>query len=564
MVWLFARAARARQSHLGAREGQLLFNSYAFVFGFLPVTVIGFLLLGRHSRTSALDWLIFASVFFYAWWRPFNLLIIASSLLANYIFARTLLRLAADKTQQRACTIVLSIGITFNLLLLGYFKYANFGASIVNDVAGTDFILEQIVLPLGISFITFQKIAFLMDVAGGRVKSFTPRELVLFVMFFPQLIAGPIVHFREMMPQFKVLECRFNPELFAVGLTLFCFGLFKKTVLADGIAQYVTPIYAHAAAGGDVTLLQAWQAAVGFTLQIYFDFSAYSDMACGAALLFGIRLPMNFDSPLQATNIIDFWSRWHITLTRFLTAYVYNPVALSVTRRRAAAGKPLLRGRASSFAAYMQVLVAPTVFTMLVSGVWHGAGYTFVIWGLIHGVYLAINHAWRQYGPKAEEVGSGRGALPLTLLGGGLTFVAVAVAMVFFRAPDVHSAINIVQGMAGLNGISLPNKLSALIGLSELPTMMLNGSMVYGWAWGIEVASLLALLVIAFFMPNTLQMLAPHNPAIQLPPRPSRIAILGWEVHWQLTPFWTAVVVVLAAVAIWRLQGESEFLYWQF
>jgi D-alanyl-lipoteichoic acid acyltransferase DltB (MBOAT superfamily) len=313
-----------------------------------------------------------------------------------------------------------------------------------------------------------------------------------------------------------------------------------------------------------VTLLQAWQAAVGFTVQIYFDFSAYSDMACGAALLFGVRLPMNFDSPLKASNIIDFWARWHITLTRFLTAYVYNPVALAVTRRRAAAGKPLLRGRASDFAAYMQVLVAPTVFTMLISGIWHGAGYTFVIWGLIHGVYLAVNHAWRQYGPRANELAGGSGSLRFALFGGGVTFVAVAIAMVFFRAPDMHTAINIVQGMAGLNGVSLPNRLSSLIGLPQLPTMMLNGGMVYGWAWGLDVASLLALLAIAFFMPNTLQVLAAHNPTLQLPARPSKIPALGWEVRWRLTPFWTAAVAVLAAVAIWRLQGESEFLYWQF
>src|SRR5262245_23900831 len=272
----------------------MLFNSYEYILGFLPVTVLVFLLLGRSSKPLALGWLILASVFFYAWWRPFNLLIIGPSIAVNFAFARVLLGLAGDAARARWRNLILILGIAFNICLLGYFKYANFAVSVVDDLSGQDFVFKQVVLPLGISFITFQKIAFLSDVAGGRFKSFTLRDYLLFVMFFPQLIAGPIIHYGETIPQFQRATCRFDATLYAVGITLFCFGLFKKVVLADGMALHVTPVFAYAATGAEATFVQAWLAAVGFTLQIYFDFSGYSDMACGAALFFGVRLPLNF------------------------------------------------------------------------------------------------------------------------------------------------------------------------------------------------------------------------------------------------------------------------------
>ena len=302
-------------------------------------------LLGRSSRSLALGWLILASVVFYAWWRPMNLAIIAPSIALNYALGRVLLGLAGDPARARRRTLLLVLGIVFNVCFLGYFKYANFAVTVVDDLSGQDFVFKQVILPLGISFITFQKIAFLIDVAGGRIKAFTLRDYLLFVMFFPQLIAGPIIHYGETIPQFERATCRFDRTLYAVGITLFCFGLFKKVVLADGMAAHVTPVFAYAASGAEATLLQSWLAAVGFTLQIYFDFSGYSDMACGAALFFGVRLPINFNSPLKATSIVDFWLRWHITLTRFLTAYVYNPMALTLTRARAARRLPMLRAR---------------------------------------------------------------------------------------------------------------------------------------------------------------------------------------------------------------------------
>jgi len=310
----------------------MLFNSYAFIFAFLPVTLAGFFLLGLRSRNLALGWIVVASVAFYAWWRPINVLIIAPSILVNFALARWLLHLTADKARAGLARLVLLLGIGFNVVFLGYFKYVDFLATAANDVIGTNFVLTQVVLPLGISFITFQKIAFLIDVYGRRVSSFSLGDYCLFVLFFPQLIAGPIVHYGEMMPQFQQARCRWDKENIAVGLSLFVFGLFKKVILADGISEQVSPIYEMATTGSEITLLPAWIAAIGFTLQIYFDFSGYSDMALGLARFFGVRLPANFDSPLKATSIIDFWLRWHMTLTRFLTAYLYNPLALWLTR----------------------------------------------------------------------------------------------------------------------------------------------------------------------------------------------------------------------------------------
>lgn len=309
----------------------MLFNSYEFIFVFLPLVVVVFFALGRASSAWALRWIIVASLFFYGWWRPLNVLIIAPSIIINFVLAHVLQRLG-KQGNRRAAQAVLLVGIAFNVAFLGYFKYTNFLLGTINDAFGTQMVLARIILPLGISFITFQKIAFLIDVHAGRIESFTLQDYCLFVLFFPQLIAGPIVHYREMMPQFHGLSCRFDKDNVSVGLTLFAFGLFKKLLLADKIAPAVTPIYERAASGSSVALLSAWLAAVGFTLQIYFDFSGYTDMALGIARMFGIRLPPNFNSPLRATNIIDFWRRWHMTLTRFLTAYIYNPLALWFTR----------------------------------------------------------------------------------------------------------------------------------------------------------------------------------------------------------------------------------------
>src|ERR1700756_623651 len=251
----------------------MLFNTYEFIFAFLPATLACFYAIGIVSQTWALRWIIFVSLLFYALWRPLNVLIIAPSIFINFALARTLLRLSEDEKRHRTSRLVLLLGIAFNIAFLGYFKYIDFGRSTINDIFGTNLVLTHVILPLGISFITFQKIAFLVDVYAKRVKPFTLQDYGLFVLFFPQLIAGPIVHYREMMPQFHSAPCRFDKENVAVGLTLLSFGLFKKVVFADNLALYVTPIYEHSASVGRTSFLLAWMAAIGFTLQIYFDFS---------------------------------------------------------------------------------------------------------------------------------------------------------------------------------------------------------------------------------------------------------------------------------------------------
>ena len=529
----------------------MLFNSHEFLFVFLPATLLGFYLIGRRSRQWAILWLILTSLIFYGWWRPLNILIIGPSIIINYLLASYLLRLSQRGGQPLLSRTVLLVGILFNVAFLGFFKYADFVYGTINDVFGANLVLLHIILPLGISFITFQKIAFLIDVQAGRVKAFTFREYCTFVLFFPQLIAGPIVHYREMMPQFAAATCRFDKENFAVGLTLLFFGLFKKGVLADNIAPLITPLYQHSAAGGHTPFLLAWMAAVGFTLQIYFDFSGYTDMALGLGRFFGIKLPPNFNSPLKASNIIEFWINWHMTLTRFLTAYIYNPMVLGLTRRRLAKGRAGFAGRNPSIGSFVSLLMVPLIVTMFISGLWHGAGYGFVIWGLINGVYLVINHAWRVY---AAHRFRDRAAYARVMKPAGfvVTFLAVVTAMVFFRATTVHSAVDLVKGVLGLNGFALPHGAAAI-------------AATYGTDIKHAVMWVAILLVIALVCPNTLQILAPYEPALGVKPAATAPIIGKLRIPaWGPSLPWAVAISVVAAVAIFSIGGPSEFLYWQF
>jgi D-alanyl-lipoteichoic acid acyltransferase DltB (MBOAT superfamily) len=541
----------------------MLFNSYEFLLVFLPITLAVFHFLGKWSRGMALNWLILASLVFYAWWQPVNVPIIGFSMLVNFVIASWLQRAAAASEREGARNAVLILGIAFNIAFLGYFKYTNFLMSATNDLAGTHFVLQHIVLPLGISFITFQKIGFLIDVNSGRVQSFTWREYLLFVLFFPQLIAGPIVHYREMMPQFQRASGRLEREGLAVGLTMVCIGLFKKVVLADGISVFVAPVFA-AASAGNVPLVSAWVAALGFTLQIYFDFSGYSDMASGLARCVGVRLPLNFYSPLQATSIIDFWSRWHVTLTRFLTAYLYNPMLLHLTRRRFARGLPGLGGRSTRVGAFLQLLAAPTLLTMLVSGIWHGAGYVFALWGLLHGAYLVINHAWRLAASRfwQDKNSYSRIMAPAGLI---LTFTSVVVAMVLFRSPDVHAAASIYQGMLGLNGVELPQ---LLIGKLNAIGMHFHNVTPAAGVSALQFMQPLiwisVLLSIALLLPNSIQILAQYEPVLDAKQRPANTGLSALAFKWHPNVSWAIVICALAAAAVMRMGGPSEFLYWQF
>ncbi len=348
----------------------MLFNSYEFIFLFLPAALTGCFVLARWAgATAAQLWLTAVSFYFYGSWNLRYLPLLAGSIAFNFTIARWMRHATA-----RARARLLATGIVVDIGLLAYYKYTNYFVSSVNGLTHTHFVVAAILLPLGISFYTFQQITLLVDMSAEDAEPFRLRDFTLFVIFFPHLIAGPIVHHAEMMPQFRRATYRFEWPNMAVGLTLFVAGLFKKAVLADGIADMLTPIYADAALHRPVTLIYAWAAIVGFTLQMYFDFSGYSEMALGLARMVGIKLPMNFNSPLKASSIVEYWSCWHMTLTRFLTGYVYNPLAMAISRWRRARRWPIVPGPRGSVGAAASVIAAPTIATMFISGLWHGGG----------------------------------------------------------------------------------------------------------------------------------------------------------------------------------------------
>jgi alginate O-acetyltransferase complex protein AlgI len=552
----------------------MLFNSYSFIFLFLPITVMGYVAVNRFgARSASLGWLIACSIVFYGAWNPINLAIILPSIGINYLLASQIRR-QIDRAEagERMASLLLWAGIVFNIGFLGYFKYKNFFFESINQAFAAQLPIIEIALPLGISFITFQKIAFLVDVRGGAIRQFTLFDFLTFVFFFPQLIAGPIVHYREMMPQFQTIDKKLDAENLAVGCTLFAMGLFKKVVFADGIAAYVPAAFAATAHGQSVTFFASWMAALAYTFQIYFDFSGYTDMALGLARIFGIRLPMNFNSPLKSVSIIEFWSRWHITLTRFLTAYVYTPVVMRLTRARMQSGKPVLTRKKPTLEAFIVLAAWPTVLTMFLSGFWHGAGYTYLVWGLLHGGYLVVNHGWRQWRPKWPAATYERVMRPI---GAILTFLAVVIAMVLFRASSLPSAARMLHGMTGMDGVSIPQPiLTRLGGAGRLFEQLgVTADVTSGATFALATTWILVLFVIIVAAPNSLQLLRNYQPALYFSepsgaaPAPqstaaSRLTSRPITVRW--THAWAGAVAAFFVFGALGLNRISEFLYWQF
>jgi len=414
----------------------MLFNSTIFLFGFLPVTLLLFFVLGRLSIPAARIWLAAASLFFYAWWNPPYLILLGISIVFNF-GAGYVLQNYDQLGQPLSRKFVLGLGLAFNISFLGYFKYYGFFVENLDALTGADLVVTHIALPLAISFFTFQKIAYLVDSYLDKVKENNFINYVLFAAFFPQLIAGPIVHYSEIFPQFKKPETyRFHWENFTNGLTLFLLGLAKKVVLADEFARYSDVVFNGAQDGAAISLVPAWAGALSYTLQLYFDFSGYSDMAIGLAKMFNIDLPLNFWSPYKAGSIIEFWRRWHMTLSRFLRDYVYVPLG---------------GNRLGEIKRYRNLIV-----TMLVGGIWHGAGWTFVIWGGLHGTALAANHLWSGlFGTRGKPFWQRASAHVLTLL-------VVVCGWVIFRAPSMAAASQVFKGMSGRNGALLPEQLLGL------------------------------------------------------------------------------------------------------
>ncbi len=493
----------------------MLFNSYEFIFLFLPVTLLVFFKLGQYNQRLAAAWLAAASLFFYAWWNPVFVGLLLASITFNYGIGMAIVR-QIDRQSEARKQWALLIGVAANLVLLGYFKYFNFFVTSLNTGLGTDFAVENIILPLGISFFTFTQIAFLVDASRGLVREFNFIHYILFVTYFPHLIAGPVLHHKEMMPQFdKPQTYRLNYECLSVGLTIFSIGLFKKVMLADEMIKYVKPAFEATAHGQAVTFKEAWGAALSYSLQLYFDFSGYSDMAIGLSRMFGVKLPLNFNSPYKAVNIIDFWRRWHMTLSRFLRDYLYIPLG---------------GNRKGPIRRHINLLL-----TMLLGGLWHGAGWTFVIWGGLHGVYLIINHAWRSLRQKLGQ-DLEKSTWPGRLVSGFVTFVAVVFAWVFFRAENLQAGLAMTQSMLGINGFSFQGHF--------------------------RLNTIASMLFIAWVMPNTQQIMAKFDPAL-----PIRATEFGSAPQWlQWRPNWVWLVLIFTMAYLSLSQGDkiSDFLYFQF
>jgi alginate O-acetyltransferase complex protein AlgI len=435
----------------------MLFNSLPFLFVFLPAVLMGFQLLGRFGRIAAIGWLAGASLVFYAYWNKSFLLLLLGSIVFNFLCAQAIDR-SSSSSRWRAC--FLWAGIAGNLTLLCYYKYWFPLLNSLGTLARPEHYFGTVMLPLGISFFTLTQIAYLVDLQQGEASVLSFLDHLFFVGFFPHLIAGPILHHREFMPQVtKVRKYRLNWEDLAVGSTWFVMGLFKKVVIADQIAANADMLFASPAGQ---PLLKVWCGVLSYALQLYFDFSGYSDMAIGLARMFSLRFPMNFNSPYKATSITEFWQRWHMTLTNFLMLYVYNPMALAINRQRLAAGQNIGRKAVLTAEGFLRVICLPTLVTMVIAGIWHGAGRQFLAFGLLHGVFICINHAWRTFGPgwSASFANTRVGAAASVLL----TFVAVLSAQIFFRADSVQDAFAVLRGAIGANGIGqVPHAASDLL-----------------------------------------------------------------------------------------------------
>jgi len=506
----------------------MLFNSPEFAFIFLPAVYILFRILARFKRAWIVNsLLIIASLGFYAYWMPSALLILMGSVLFNFYCGQKIL--GRVKAGQAAGGWV-TLGVVCDMILLSIFKYAGFFTQSVNDVLGLGIPVPHVLLPIGISFFTFTQIAFLVDAAAGKVKNCHFLEYLLFVTYFPHLIAGPILHHAEMMPQFERPETyKVRGEIIASGLLLIAIGLIKKVVFSDGVQPYAAVLFDqqfHAPSA-----IVAWLGAIDYSLQLYFDFSGYSDMAVGISLLFGVQLPFNFDSPYKSQNIVDFWRRWHISLSSFLRDYLY---------------KPLGGNRKGPIRRYVNLLL-----TMLLGGLWHGAAWTFVIWGGLHGMYLMANHGWRHLKEKQLAGMSGLFAsVPYGIASWLITMSAVVVAWVFFRATSVEIAASIVKGMFGANGLGD----IASYGRCDYIQACVDAPAVGGMR---QLGITAALMFIAVFLPNSIAIAKTVSTRFH--------DNVGVSLSWRTAFVVGALLpVCVFAVLLTSARGVSEFIYFNF
>jgi D-alanyl-lipoteichoic acid acyltransferase DltB (MBOAT superfamily) len=481
----------------------MLFNSYIFVLLFLPLVLVGYFGLNHFGKyTLANLFLIGMSLWFYGYYNPSYLLVIGCSILFNYGISRLIIR-----TEGITQKCLLAVGIAANAASIFYFKYYDFFADNVNRVFGTSFVIRNVVLPLGISFFTFQQISYLVDTYRGETKDYGFIEYALFVAYFPQLIAGPIVLHKEMIPQFREEKRRkIDYHNMSHGLYIFAIGLFKKVLIADTLSQAVSWGFGTV---DDLSWVEALIVSVSYTLQLYFDFSGYCDMAMGIACMMNIGLPQNFNSPYRSTSIVDFWSRWHMSLTRFLREYIYFPLGGS---------------RAGNVKTYRNIMVV-----FLVSGIWHGANWTFIVWGLIHGIFNCLNRLTKNLWEKVPKA--------IRWL---VNFAIVNVLWVIFRADDLKQAGQFLRRMISFGNFEIREALAECFKLREfsifLPGQICGITTSYYLMW----VMLIIVLVLSVKARNSS------------------------EIVFQETKGRAAATVILLVWSILSFSGVSEFLYFGF
>lgn len=487
----------------------MLFNSQVFIFAFLPITLVVFFIFRRFSPQLSIPWLVIASLFFYSYWNWKYLFLLLTSIAVNYLFYHFI----TDQNQKHRKSLLVTLGVIFNLGLLAYYKYSGF---IVEDILRLEIsAFSTPVLPLAISFFTFQQIAFIIDESRNDDERVGFVEYAAFVTFFPQLIAGPIVRHNELIPQLKKPR---QKGLLLVGTAMFLIGLSKKVLVADGFAVWANIGFDNP---NDLNFSDAWLGSLSYTMQLYFDFSGYSDMAIGLGLMFGFRLPQNFNSPYKSRSIQEFWRRWHITLSSWLRDYLY--IQLGGNR------KGFVRTYANLF------------LTMLLGGLWHGAAWTFVMWGAMHGFALGMNRLWSKLN------------IPMpTVIAWIITFVFVVFAWVFFRASSFADAFSIASAMASPNLGQLPS--SWAVWLSDLiaqlgyrgPAVEGQESLIRTEAWLVIAVAILGVT----FAPNSheiIKRIETDSGIINL----ARIAMIG-------------LIGMIAIKRLMEASVQSEFLYFQF